>query len=370
MISRLPSSLLRALAAAFVTFGAAEGVARLLLSHTPLAHSYEVTRNPHFRRGWVDFTSPRPRRPGERLIIVIGNSQGFFSETTDGSLAYPSRLRALLVKADPGHSHLVANWSIPGGAGPEMALLGARAAAHRPDVVVLVTYATNFTGVHAGKPLSFSISDIDQLAYLPEVRQSLSPWFLTHFDARDALAWLSSRSGLMRLRSRFLEQRDEKWTWYPERGLNGANPPVPTSAWTDTAGRLLLEFRQAIARRSPETTVLIVNMPVRPTARLDWVHLSALPEHARNMFWKDRRVTILDAMPVIEPRLFYSDLHMRPAGHEEFARWLLPHLRHALESTPSVQADAATKVWGNHEAHEDHEGSDTTSPPQKADIRR
>jgi hypothetical protein len=120
-------------------------------------------------------------------------------------------LEWLLEQADPQHDYRVMNWSVAGGKSPEMIVLAARAAQHRPDLVVWSTFADNFAAGLWRKPLSYAISDAPELAYLPSVRANLPAGFLQHFDVYDPLAVFSVYTGLGQARARYIEQRTNNW---------------------------------------------------------------------------------------------------------------------------------------------------------------
>jgi len=345
---------------ACITVLVADVAMSVLVSLAPTPNSYDVPRNPDFRRGWADYTSPRERAEGTRLVIVISNSQGFLRENPDGSLAYPALLEQDL-RAHAEGDVIVANWSIAGGQSPEMIVLAARAAQHRPDAVVLVTSAGNFASVWASQPLSYWLSDATGLAYDPDVRARLSEGFLERTSADDPLGWFSARTGIGRARRRFVEKRDEAWTWREaaptrlgdvvERTLDqrgegftlgvGApetrrgvarDEPAPSENERGSAA-LLGEFFDALHATSPETRLLVVSMPIAPPERpgAAWVAAARFHETAARALAGRPGVTVLDAVSVVDPSLFVHATHLQPAGHRRFADWLLPHVERVLD---------------------------------------
>ncbi|MBN1672797.1 MAG: hypothetical protein JXR37_17265 [Kiritimatiellae bacterium] len=100
-------------------------------------------RNPHFRRAWAEHVSSAfPRQPGERLIVIISNSQGYGRELDDAQ-TYPRLLEGKLAERLNGPVRVL-NWSVPAGVGVEYVLLGAAAARLAPDVLMLVAGPGNF----------------------------------------------------------------------------------------------------------------------------------------------------------------------------------------------------------------------------------
>lgn len=333
---------------------------RAVVSLAATPHSYDVPRNPHFRRGWADYTSPRERPEGSRLVIVISNSQGFLREHPDGALTYPARLEALLDPEGRGDV-IVANWSVAGAQSPEMIVLAARAAQHRPDVVVLVAGAGNFSPLWVSYPLSFWLSDATALAYAPEVRSRLPDAFLERTGADDPVSWFAARTGIGAARHRFFEKRDESWTWRdrpPGREGRGRFLDTRGEAFTLGARRggaalrsaaapidpahagatrlLLSEFVESLRGTSAGTRLLVVAMPF---ARPDdpgalWRAAAAFAPVAERSLADVPDAQVLDALEVVPTDLFVHETHLQPEGHERFARWLLPHVRRALSNDP------------------------------------
>lgn len=345
---------------AVLTVAAADTALRLACALRPTPNSYDVPRNPDFRRGWRDFTRPGERAPGQRLVIVISNSQGFLRESPDGELTYPARLEALLNEKNQ-HAEgdvIVANWSVPGAQAPEMIVLAARAAEHRPDLVVLVAGAGNFSPAWIHHPLSFWLSDATLLAYLPAVRSRLPPAFLERTDAYDPLGWFDAWTGMGCARRRFVEKRDESWTWREEppgqnpehgpfldargesftlgargdeHGLTSEAAPIDAARAGSTV-LLLREFVSSLRGTSPDTRLLVVGMPFarpdRPGAL--WRTARTFAPLARAVLSDVPELEVVDALEAVPSEMFVHETHLQPDGHARFARWLLPRVRRAL----------------------------------------
>jgi len=138
-------------------------------------------RNPHRERDWVHHAyDAEPRRPGERLIIVIGASQGYGSAVPD-ELTYPALLeRDLAVSAAGGVR--VLNWSIPGGVAPEFVVLTAAAQRLDPTEVLVLTSGGGFSNLASERrgleaPLTGFASDSYRLAAFADVRDGLPTRF-------------------------------------------------------------------------------------------------------------------------------------------------------------------------------------------------
>lgn len=341
---RLPSrpgarALLGSACAFLLTLGAAEVAARGVLAALAAPDSYEARRNPHFARNWVDYTAPRPRDPGHRLIILISNSQGFAREYEDAAVCFPARLERALAEARPEDRWTVLNWSVVGGHGPEMAILGARAAAHRPDMVIYVAHTFNFTWRAGVSPARLDQarwnSDIGELAHLASVRRRLSSEFLSRCQAFDPTTWLAAHSGLVRLRNRLIEPRDGAWSW--ETGEPRGETEIRSrrvGPWTPDSDWLLRECVRAPRRKvkSP-TPVLFVSMPLRrPNFRPeDWLERTRFAARAQAALRAERLVVVHDAVSLVDPSLFCNLYHLKPRGHEILAEWLAPRVLKAME---------------------------------------
>jgi len=298
------------------------------------SHSYSTDRNAHAAWFWPQYTLPRPRAADERLVIVISNSQGDARELKAAE-AYPAMLERLLNESDRARTYAVANWSAPGIHSPEMTVLAARAAEHRPDAVLLVSFSQNFQDFGRRAPFAASKSDIGHLAYLPQVRQHLSPWFLKRFRITSRRTWLAARSCLLQLHEAFVglvKGRTMRHAYLLE-----ARP------WTKASSRQLDEFYLTFREGLPTTPLFVVNMPLNPKRFVPqtWPHVEQFDERVHAQIGGRPGVTVLDAATLVAPRHFLAATHLDAEGHEVFARWLLPYLKDALDANDDVMAQAA-----------------------------
>jgi hypothetical protein len=309
-------------AVAVAVVALAEGAAAVGITRLA-AHSYDVARKPYGEL-WLHYTRPRPRPASERLVLLITNSQGHVRK--DGGIrSYPARLQQLLNEAEPGRPIRVVNWAIPGGNAPEMIVLAARAAAHRPNAVLFVSYAHNFTYRESGLALERTRSDIHHLVYLPEVRRLISPWFLEAFPADSRSAWLATHSRLLQL-------REVLGSSVTGRRRRSRGEPVAIKPWTGFSTLLLSELQWVLRRGLPSTPILLVSMPVNPERATpeSGPTLRAFGARLQDVAGEDPLTTVLDAAALIPPGRFTDETHMDEPGHEQFARWLLPRVRAAL----------------------------------------
>ncbi len=294
----------------------------------PIPTSYDAPRNPHFRRDWVRWTRPAESATG-RAIVVISNSQGFLRERAEGELSYPAALERLLDERT-GEAVDVLNWSVPGGKIPEMIVLAARAGAHAPSDIVLVTYTENFVGETMRSRLSFGISDVPLLAAVPAVRGLLSDEFLARFKVGSVAPYTSVYTGYGSLRWRTIENANEDWDWViddPDVDLSTLGKTV--EAWDEDSSWALREFVETAQRAAPGAQVHVVAMPLARPAWTDeaWGTHGAMVERVRESVVRGGgRVFVWDALELLPPELFYTHTHFRAEGHALFAEWLAQRL--------------------------------------------
>lgn len=328
-----PRPIIIALAAAAVTLAVAEAGARWVKSRNPVIHSYEAARNPHFRRDWVRFTAPRPRPAGTRLVIAIGNSQGFLREEQDGELAWPRRLAVRLNDEGSAPAVIVANWSVPAGNASEMILLAARAAAHRPDLVIVSFGANTFISPRAfERPLTFWLSDATALAYVPSVRGLLSRDFLVRTRAYDLPHALRAWSAIAWLRTRHLDEPRGTWSWVIQKYRRVRRFPVHGPS-IEAAEVQLRELASALYSRSSGSRLLLAQMPVAPTSltALGREKAKTTEQVAAEVFSDDPRIRVVSALDLLGDERFHTATHLDAQGHEAYAAWLAPVARSMLE---------------------------------------
>lgn len=325
-------SVLRAALTAVALLAAAELAARGLQPRLPSAAEGGFARNPHYARGWPEYTRPDAERAPRDvpLVIAISNSQGFLRERSDAAEAWPSRLAAEL--AALGAPARVLNWSMPGGNGAEMTLLAARAHAHDPDLVLLVSYNDNFGDRWRRLPLSYGYSDAHHLAYLPEVRAHLPLDLLVATSGYDPLGWLGAHSSLLWLRNRWGDV-GERWSWSVIEPAHRARSRAAGTATVKEGGRftLLGDFlRAAGAEESDGPALMVVGMPLCKEVFRNREVAGAFVIAAEERLASRPRSRVLNATALVPDEEFYGARHLRPAGHARFAAWLAPEVRALL----------------------------------------
>jgi hypothetical protein len=330
--------LLRASAAAIGALLVAELVARLALSAWGTPSSYDVPRNPHFRRGWVELTRAPPAPRGRPLVVVVTHSQGYFRETTDARFAYPAQLEELLrARGGVFEDAEVLNWSIDGGRALEAVLLVARALEHHPDLIVYATGPDVYREDSFTRPPSYWVSDAWKLCHRSEVRSRLSGAPLEACRREEILGWLRSHLALFWVRSVLFERRVDAWTlWGSPRG-DTAPSESPKGSWRMQFHEPAFDAAMTAVRRLIETA--------DPTTRFVFVASphSRAHSHPETLGLGDRMLelaaralppetTILDARELVSSERFYDAAHIDREGQRLLATWLEPSLLAALDA--------------------------------------
>ncbi len=338
--------LLIALTACLAALGLAEAAARVVDAGREKPSSYTADRNPAYRRDFWAYTQPQPIREDQRLIIVISNSQGFgpelgkIEQLGQAPGLYTAQLQRQLndtLTGDPNSDRIiVANWSIAGGNGAELMLLAARAAAHEPDAVFIVSHMNTWTKPRLADPLSTYISDVNQFAYKPELRMTLPGWFKRTFRAYSVPDALAANSALVQTGRRLGESRQTRWR--PTRVAPPRREPQRRSrggaALADGLARRMLQWSvRHLNEHSPNTAVWLITMPLnRPIWKQGaWQNaqqFAALQQQVAN----ETQAEHFDALHTLGTHQFYTHTHFKPRGHSQFAEQLRPLAISALDS--------------------------------------
>lgn len=146
---------------------------------------FKTKRNPHFRRAWVEHVyKARPKQAGEKLLIIISNSQGYGNEVKDEeTYVYLLEKNLNFIWKSPVR---VLNWSVHGGAGPEFVILLAAANRLHPDTLLLIVSPGNFRNFYMSldehsKPKMPWASDCRFLLGFSDIRKYVPRLFVKHF---------------------------------------------------------------------------------------------------------------------------------------------------------------------------------------------
>jgi len=276
-----------------------------------------------------------PKKAGEYLIVVIGNSQAFGREVEDHETYAAVLAGSLAVKT--GRRIRVVNWGIPGGCAPEFIVLGAAVSRLDPDVILLAVTPGNFRKNYArmdketGRRKPWA-SDSHYLLAYRDVRRGVSGDFVRHlFGPLDYLeiglghiwrpwryrhlpaAWLARFQTLSPL---LKHQRKETWFFGESRLMNIRRRSSTTrihwdfvdaylDATSDTAPRRVVVSMPLHSRRQGE------NPGFMETVRLRF-------EAAGGEGW--------DLSAALPDKAFVSATHLNVEGHVRMAERLKEHL--------------------------------------------
>lgn len=291
-------------------------------------------RNPHFRRTWVEHVyGASPKQDGEKLIVIIGNSQGYGREIEDGRTYAALLERSLSSKS--GATVRVLNWSIPGGAGPEFVLLAAAAIRVRPDAVVLVSSPGNYARMRSdpgsgGSGCARWASDAHFLLAFHDVRRYIPEPFIRRFTscATRAEAWIGRFFRLWRYRDLPASWvsfhgwfslpenrlRAGRWTWFFRNSETRRGRRLPPAGGLDLAS--LDFFLEALS--GTRFRKVFVLMPVHSAARGRYPDFAG---EVRSRF-DEAGGELWDLSSTVSDGHFLSVSHMNEQGHIRMAHLL------------------------------------------------
>lgn len=286
-------------------------------------------RNPFLHYGWPEmFLGTTPRQTGERLVVLVANSQGYGWEVADRQ-TYAAHLQARL--SSESNPVRVVNWSIPGARYNEYALALAAARRLQPDTILVSLNPQVFDGAIPDRAIrrwtsdSFALlADPDIDAALPApVRARMTDRSLdlriAAYDLWPAYRIRTLPAALLGdqrfLRPLFERQQSGMWFRYaPMRGMVRRPPPDARTLVMDP--RLVTDLLDLATSAAPRTVVIY--MPFRDT-----------PAEAVDLAWRtiardcaDRSITTADLSRAIGADGFLTGAHLSEAGHRAMANAL------------------------------------------------
>jgi len=271
-----------------------------------------------------------PRRDGETLVLLLGNSQAYGREVGDGEI-YAARLAPLL-QARTGRPARVVNWAVPGGGALEYVLAAAAAHRLRPDVVVLVTSPGSF-GRAAWKDrgsLERTSSDLRYLLADPSIRERVPARFLERYlHANDRIdAWLACNLPVWRYRDlprswlpsavpafEAFEKDGGQERWLFRLGGRRRLEPFAAAPTSAALRDVVLETIAALDSRA-----LVVRMPVHSTLQ---DHHPAWLENVGRVAGA-HGIESVDLHAALADDAFVSVTHLDAGGHQRLAAMLAP----------------------------------------------
>jgi len=294
------------------------------IQHWQAGLSNEI-RNPGHRRGWYEYVRATPaKRPGEELILVLSNSQGYGFEIPARHI-YANWLQSNLRIQE--RNARVVNWSVPGAAYFDFLVLSAAARELKADHILFV-----LTPGPLCEPTRPSLegrhwtSDVHYLLNDRTLRDRLAPDRLS--DRLSSGIWAEIRLGTAwpvwrwrawipahlaqsdALRPLFPMEKDS--TWIAHRTAFGRQPKPPPARLNEPAARRMLTLL-----REASPGLMIVNMPVAENWRGENRARDQLEKLAREL-----SIRHLDLESSIDERHFITATHLNAKGHLEMARLL------------------------------------------------
>ena len=348
----------------------AEAGARRLLPRVP--GCLETHRNPYRFRGWPEYTDGlQARKAGERVLVLLGNSQAYAGEYPV-QVIYANQLEDLLNARRAGGTDRwrVVNWSADGMQTTEHQILARQLALHPPDLVLAVTGFADYSPSHARQGYLYCRTDVPRLATRPSVWTGLPARHLkNHWKTEDFLTFLiQDCSALWRVREygwcwadtrargaiqglyapnlnyqpwEITVPRDRKkvaWNGVPPSAAAHARPPGgagdPIVAYAPGVSAPMLEDYLGLLSRIG-CPVILVSQPRQP------IHDAGYAESDRR-FMEDitagaarYRMTLWDAREALPAERFITSSHFHSSNHDRFAVWLADHLCASPEVTVS-----------------------------------
>ncbi len=282
---------------------------------------HHTGRNYHAARGWLEHAGQAaPRRDGETLITLIGNSQGFASAVPD-SVGYAARLTERLTSS-VGPTRVL-NWCIEGGRGPEFVILGATSARVEPDIVLLVTAPSNFrtfgdARTQTGSPVTGWASDTKRLLGLEETRERLPRAFIEAHITRSDRMDIAVGNRFRPWRYRYVPVGRLTAVPVLQPLLLGFAPPTHPGRLEHPALDQELVHQYLAATRDVGQRNLFVIMPLRSHRREQAAE--AIRELRRTVENAGRE--FLDLSATVPDTLFLDGTHFNEEGHAFMARTL------------------------------------------------
>jgi len=290
----------------------------------------DASRNPAFRRNWPAWiAAAEPKRAGETLVVLLGNSQGFGREVAERDV-YAARLGPLVAERS-GRPARVVNWAVPGGGALEYVIAAAAAHRLRPDVVLLVSGPGNFKRAtwkepaslgRTGSDLRFALADASIVERLPA---RFRDRFVHANDRVDA--WLAGTIPLWRYRdlprswlltafpllAAFEKDRGQD-RWYFDHG-EAERRIEPWKPWPASPA-----LRDVVvdALAAHDGRAIVVRMPVHST--LQGHHPAWLPRLARRA--TRLGVESVDLRHALPDDVFQTASHLDARGHARLAAML------------------------------------------------
>ena len=292
-------------------------------------------RNPHFRRGWPEYTNSHQRKSNCIRIAFVGNSQGFGREIL-GTQLYTTRFQEILeIQKDKNFEIL--NWSAPGAITHDLFVLSAKALAQKMDYLFIVTYSQNFMKTISRQPLSYSILDVPYIIGDFDTFRLLPKTFLQSYVSPEFIcqAFLYRQLSVLRIGDH-LRDGIEKFTtgaesfeWLYNGGGAGMRQllyergPVENSILYSDADINYLSYIDSIFRKNQNTKVIFVLMPLaRSVLTEESINITEKFNRDVIQHYQNSNVRVWDLTWSLPDSQFYSHTHFSAKNHQAFANIL------------------------------------------------
>ena len=310
-----------------ITLFVIEQVSRTyLMTVEEFGDAFTHTRNPSYRRGWVEYTAMQPINT-DHLIIVITGSQAWAGEVANDDDIYTSILASKL-NENSTETYTVLNWGVPGVDAPEYIILMTRLADYDPDLIIFITDWKDMTD-NLGVSLSQYGTDVVRLAYDPTYRQYLSPLFLEIHQANDPLQFLHNLTYIGILHTYLLVDLPRNWG-HDDVAERKINPQYATESnkslpdWSEQVDWYLESMMATYMSSAGETPLIVITAP----QYTGWFNEDAR-QKVRSLFGKIRsawgnlsHVQLIDGTDWIPHNLFFDSSHFDEIGHQIMAEKL------------------------------------------------
>lgn len=299
-------------------------------------HSLTHTRNPAYRRGWVEYTAP-VEITTDRLIILITGSQAWAPEIADDNAIYPYLLENRL-NENSSESYTVLNWAVPGLDFPEYVILMSRLAAFDPDLVLFIVDWKDMID-NLSQPLSVYGTDVIRLAYHPAIRKNLSTPFLDQHKAHDPLDAIQNLFYVGLLHSYLLVDEPSHWGHtldeeFVQSRHYGRIRNNTLDDWQDNTDWYLINTMATYLTSIGETPLITIASP----QYFGWYDadtqekIRTLAEHVQQLWGSLSFVQVVDGIEWIPQELFFNAAHFDENGHKLMAEKLYPLILQTLDS--------------------------------------
>jgi hypothetical protein len=313
-------------------------------------------RNPWFRANWERFILQVPPKPASVFrVLVISNSQGFGRATPEAQI-YPAVLERMLNEDAPAGTRCeIINWSVPGGQVPEYLFLLLHSGEARPDFVICSCSLSNFTLSAVDYTLDTVGSDIPLGLFRWEHFGRFSAEFRRRYLTLNFMlhSVLYRHTGSLPLASWVTDSLKQA------RDVRRLLDPHMQNQWLFGQGRVDAQSRRRrrgeVLRKMVRRTdrietflmeeffctiegtglpVLVIDQPMaigdRPKARSNYDQVAGIFRAAAE---KHPAVDFREMVFDIPTDEFLDIVHFTPAGHQRFARLLVPVVRQHLRTS-------------------------------------